>query len=108
MAYKYKTLFLTEKDSQVEALAPVLGAAYKAKWQPAYNEKEKIAIVPLQGHLLKALEPQEYDASLVNFSEDAIYVFPDKMKFKDWDPEVMDNSTYPLLKVWNIGVNVTF
>ena len=41
MAYKYKTLFLTEKDSQVEALAPVLGAAYKAKWQPAYNEKEK-------------------------------------------------------------------
>ena len=32
----------------------------------------------------------------------------DKMKFKDWDPEVMDNSTYPLLKVWNIGVNVTF
>ena len=32
----------------------------------------------------------------------------DKMKFKDWDPEVMDNSTYPLLKVWNIGLNVTF
>lgn len=89
MAYKYKTLFLTEKDSQVEALAPVLGAAYKAKWQPAYNEKEKIAIVPLQGHLLKALEPQEYDASLGNFSEDAIYVFPEKMKFKD-DPKKID------------------
>ena len=89
MAYKYKTLFLTEKDSQVEALAPVLGATYKAKWQPAYNDKEKIAIVPLQGHLLKSLEPQEYDPALGNFGEDAIYVFPEKMKFKD-DPKKID------------------
>ncbi|HEY9551944.1 MAG TPA: SusC/RagA family TonB-linked outer membrane protein, partial [Prevotella sp.] len=32
----------------------------------------------------------------------------DKMKFDDWDPELMNNSTYPLLKVWNLGVNVTF
>lgn len=89
MAYKYKTLFLTEKDSQVEALAPVVGAVYRAKWQPAYNDKEKIAIVPLKGHLLKSLEPQEYDPALGNFGEDAIYVFPEKMKLKD-DPKKIE------------------
>lgn len=85
MAYKYKTLYLTEKNSQVEALAPVLGATYRAKWQPAYNDKEKIAIVPLQGHLLRALEPQEYDEKLGKFNEEAIYVFPEQIRYKD-DP----------------------
>ena len=32
----------------------------------------------------------------------------DKMKFKDWDPEVTDNRSYPILKVVNLGANVTF
>ena len=30
------------------------------------------------------------------------------MKFKDWDPEVTDNRSYPILKVVNLGANVTF
>lgn len=82
MNYKYKTLFLTEKDSQVVALADVLGAKYNRKWYPAYNEKDGIAIVPLQGHLLQNLEPHEYDASLKSFGEESIYVFPEKLRMK--------------------------
>jgi tonB-linked outer membrane protein, susC/ragA family len=32
----------------------------------------------------------------------------DKMKFDDWDPEVIANNTYPVLKIVNIGANITF
>ncbi len=32
----------------------------------------------------------------------------DKMRFDDWDPEVLKNTTYPVLKVINIGANITF
>lgn len=32
----------------------------------------------------------------------------DKMRFGDWDPEVLKNTTYPVLKVLNIGANITF
>ncbi len=32
----------------------------------------------------------------------------DRLKFKDWDPELVNNSTYPLYKIFNAGLNVTF
>ncbi len=32
----------------------------------------------------------------------------DKLKFKDWDPEVTSNTIYPVLKVINFGANITF
>ena len=32
----------------------------------------------------------------------------DNMRFGDWDPEVLKNTTYPVLKVLNIGANITF
>jgi len=79
---KWKKVFLAEKDSQVEALAKVLNAEYTGKWKPAINHKEGIAIVPLQGHVLKGLEPHEYSEQYASFGEDGIYVFPDKYLLK--------------------------
>lgn len=32
----------------------------------------------------------------------------DKQRIKDWDPELLDNTTYPILKIINFGLNVTF
>ena len=32
----------------------------------------------------------------------------DKMKYDDWDPEVVRNNDYPILKVLNVGANITF
>lgn len=32
----------------------------------------------------------------------------DKLKFKDWDPEITNNTSYPLLTVFNFGANITF
>ena len=32
----------------------------------------------------------------------------DKQKIKDWDPELLSNTTYPVLKIINFGLNVTF
>ena len=32
----------------------------------------------------------------------------DKLKFKDWDPEITSNTVYPVLKVINFGANITF
>jgi len=79
---KWKKVFLTEKDSQVEALAKILNAKYTSKWKPAINEKERIAIVPLQGHVLVGLEPHEYSEQYASFGEDGIYVFPEKYLLK--------------------------
>jgi DNA topoisomerase-3 len=82
MQYEYETVFLTEKDSQVQALSVVTDAIYEGKWKPAYNEKEKIALVPLQGHVLVGLEPKEYDEKFGKFGEDSIYIFPEEYKLK--------------------------
>ncbi|MFL1706601.1 DNA topoisomerase [Campylobacter sp. MOP7] len=79
---KYDTVFLCEKDSQVQVLSTVLKAKYTKKWSPAYNDQTKTAIVPLKGHLLKNLDPQEYDPMLGKFGEHSIYVFPDQQRLK--------------------------
>ena len=79
---KFKTLFLAEKDSQVVALSHVLKANYTKKWHPAYNLNERIAIIPLRGHLLQNLEPQEYNEEWGKFGEQSIYIFPDQQKLK--------------------------
>ena len=79
---KYKYVFLTEKDSQVQALAEVVNAEYRGKWLPAYNKAEGIALVPLQGHVLQGLEPAEYSSQYSSFGEDGIFVFPEEYKLK--------------------------
>jgi len=82
MDYKYEVSYLTEKDSQVQALSVVTGADYTGKWKPAYNAKEKIALVPLMGHVLVGLEPQEYGDQYKGWGENAINVFPEEYKLK--------------------------
>ena len=83
MSKRYKKVYLTEKDSQVKALAPLLGCVYKQKWHPAYNEKEQIAVVPLQGHLLHLYAtPEEYDEKYKKWNKDTLLCFPDKFKVK--------------------------
>jgi len=67
----YDIVYITEKDSQVEALAPVLGCKYTKKWYPAYNNNKSIAIVPLQGHLIELLSrPEMYDEAYKDWNED--------------------------------------
>jgi len=80
--YKYDYVYLTEKDSQVKALTEVLGAKYGGKWKPAYNDKDKIALVPLMGHVLVGLEPKEYNPKYGVYGESSIYVFPEEYKLK--------------------------
>jgi DNA topoisomerase-3 len=82
--FEYEYVYLTEKDSQVEALChpDVLAAQYQRKWWPAYNNDTKTAIVPLQGHVLVGLEPHEYDPKLAEFGEESIFVFPEEQKYK--------------------------
>ena len=77
--YKYEVLYLTEKASQVDKLAPVLNAKTTKKWFPAYNQEEKIAIVPLQGHLFEiAKYPEEYDPAFKEWTPETTLCFPDK------------------------------
>lgn len=77
----YDEVYLTEKDSQVEALAPVLGCQYTQKWYPAYSKDKKIAIVPLQGHLLSLLQyPHDYDPAYKDWNEDTVFCFPQEFK----------------------------
>ena len=94
MSKKWNKVFLTEKDSQVEALAKVLNAEYTGKWKPAINREEGMAIVPLQGHVLEGLEPQEYSKTYASFEEDGIYVFPEKylLKPKKYTKHLLDTA----------------
>ena len=81
--FKYKVVYLTEKADQVDKLAPILNAKTTKKWFPAYNEKEKIAIVPLQGHLLElAKYPEEYDPAFKKWTPETVFCFPDKFIIK--------------------------
>lgn len=103
MEYEYENTFLTEKDSQVQALAVVTNADYRAKWQPAYNKKDKTALVPLQGHVLVGKEPHEYDEKYAGFGEDKIYVFPEKYELKPgYNEGILNNAVEHLQKSKNI------
>lgn len=74
----YKTVYLTEKDSQVQALAPVLGCKHTRAWTPAYNEDKTIALVPLQGHVMRLYNPEEYDEAYKSWEDQTTLCFPDK------------------------------
>jgi len=79
----FDEVYLTEKDSQVEALAPLLGCKYEKKWHPAYSPDKKIAVVPLQGHLIELLSnPADYDEAYKQWNENTVFCFPDKFKVK--------------------------
>ena len=79
----YKVVYLTEKDSQVEALAPLLGCKYTKKWHPAYSPDKSIAIVPLQGHLIELYKyPEEYDPGYKDWNEKTTLCFPKEFKKK--------------------------
>ena len=82
MARKYKRLYLTEKDTQVEDLCGVFGWNKKGKWKPVYSPKGDEVIVPLQGHLMSLLNPDEYDERFKDWNEDTVFIFPDKFKLK--------------------------
>lgn len=82
MSYKYKRLYLTEKDSQVKSLAPVIGCIHTKDWFPAYSKDNETVIVPLQGHLTKLISPDEYDIAFKNWTEDTMYCFPKEFKLK--------------------------
>ncbi len=82
MEYKYDLLFLTEKDSQVKSLAPVVGCKHERDWYPAYSSDRKTVIVPLQGHLTKLILPAEYDPAFQDWNEDTMYCFPKEFKVK--------------------------
>jgi DNA topoisomerase-3 len=108
--YEYETLFLTEKDSQVQALSVVVGAEYAGKWKPAYNRAEKIVLVPLQGHVLTGLEPSEYDPRLGEFGEDSIYVFPEDYKLKpnERSKNILDTAVAHIKKAKKIIIATDF
>jgi DNA topoisomerase-3 len=82
MTYEYDILYLTEKDSQVQALSVVLDAKYTGKWEAAFNKATKTVICPLQGHVLTGLEPQEYNPKWGEYGEESIFLFPDEYKLK--------------------------
>jgi len=75
---KYKRVYLTEKDSQVDALAIVENA--KKQGKVAYNEETGIAIVPLQGHVLVNQDVKKYAEEFDRFQEDSFHKFPDRLK----------------------------
>lgn len=80
MAYKYKETYLTEKDSQVQALCPVLNCIYTRKWAPAYSADKSIALVPLQGHVMRLQEPHEYDEAYKKWTPETTLCFPAQFK----------------------------
>jgi DNA topoisomerase-3 len=82
MEYKYDRLYLTEKDSQVESLAPVVGCEHTRNWYPAYSKDKKTVVVPLQGHLTKLIQPAEYDPAFKDWNEETMYCFPKEFKLK--------------------------
>jgi len=110
MPFEYDTLYLTEKDSQVKALSIVLDATYEGKWKPAYNKKEKIAIVPLMGHVLVGLEPHEYDKKFGEYGENSIYIFPEEYKLKPskTGERILNTAVQNLKKAKNIIIATDF
>jgi len=80
MEYKYKRVYLTEKDSQVDALSIVEKAVKTGK--VAYNKERRIAIVPLQGHLLINEDVRKYAEEFDRFSEESIDRFPNRLRLR--------------------------
>lgn len=79
----YNEVYLTEKNSQVEALAPIVGCKYEKDWFPAYSPDKKTVIVPLQGHVLELFKfPQDYDPGYKEWNEKTILCFPKEFKKK--------------------------
>lgn len=74
----YKEVYLVEKDSQTQALSIVLNCKHTKAWQPAYNEDKTIAIVPLQGHVMRLLNPHEYDEAYKGWEDNTTLCFPEK------------------------------
>ena len=77
MAYKYKRIYLTEKNKQVEALALAIGAKKKTN-ALAYKEDEGVAIVALQGHLLVKEDTKVIAEKLDRFKEETIDNIPQR------------------------------
>lgn len=77
---KYKRVYLTEKSSQVKALAVVENA--KMSGQVAYNVERGIAIVPLQGHLLINEEAKTYSEKYDGFIPESLLKFPKRLKLR--------------------------
>jgi len=76
-----KTLYITEKQSQLDHLAKVLGCKATKPWFPVYNEETGVAIIPLKGHLFELLKfPQDYDKSYKQWEERTILCFPEEFK----------------------------
>ena len=80
MGYKYKRVYITEKDSQVDALSIVENA--KKIGKVAYNADRSIAIVPLQGHLLINEDVKKYAEEFDKFSEDSLKKFPSRLRLR--------------------------
>lgn len=79
----YKKAYLTEKKSQVLALAEALDLDIDPKNQGlAFSKDKTIVVVQLQGHVIIGLEPQEYSEEWGKFGEQSLYIFPDEFKMK--------------------------
>lgn len=81
--YKYEKGYLTEKKSQVSALAEALGLDIDPK-NPglAFSKDKKTVVVQLQGHTTISFEPQEYMPEWGEFGDHSLYIFPDEFKIK--------------------------
>lgn len=91
--YKYKELYLTEKDTQVQALAPILGCVHGKNWEPVFNEKIKRAIVPLMGHVMGLLKfPADYDEAYKQWNDDTIVCFPKEFKREPTNLKMYNNA----------------
>ena len=78
MAFKYKRVYLTEKNNQVIAIAPVENATMSGI--SAYNHDKKIAIVPLQGHVLINESAAKYAEEFNRFEETSLDKFPKRLR----------------------------
>jgi len=90
---KWKKVVLTEKDTQVNALCEALDIPYGGRFKPAFSEEKGIAIVPLSGHVLEGLKPEEYkNENYAGWGEENIFVFPEKMLLKPSKKEILDTA----------------
>jgi len=100
MSFKYEYVYLTEKDSQKDYLAKILGCKSEGAWKPAYSPDGTIAIVPLRGHLFQTCEPEEYDPKFkTRYHSDTIYFFPSEFKMKPkFETKYLLNTAINILK----------
>ena len=77
---KYDRLYITEKDTQVDALSVVENAVKRGK--VAYNDEKRIAIAPLQGHVLINDDVRKYSEEFNGFRETSLNTFPVKLRLR--------------------------